>query len=148
MIATFTRAFSAAHRVWNDPGKCRNIHGHNYAAVVMIDSPSGPLTEQGFVVPFAAVKDAIDAYDHTLILHADDPLVADLRVFGPETAVGQLRIVKVPSVPSTENLATLLATAIAAAVIDSMDPAASPFTVTVGLRETDGIHAEATVESW
>lgn len=129
----FTRVFSAAHRVWNDPGKCRNVHGHNYR--VDVEVVSERLTNQNFVVPFDAIKESVDAFDHTLILDEHDPLI---EVF---VATG-LAVSIVDGVPSTEFLADLIAKRI---LERAWQPHGAGVVVSVGvtLRETDGIMATA-----
>lgn len=136
---TFSRVFAAAHRVWSDPGKCRNIHGHNYHVEVTVDLWEGALNDQGFITPFDAVKRVIDAFDHTLILDVDDPLAEALaEVMGREGLV----ISYVAGPPSTESLAQLIAQTIHDNVVDSRDEHIE-VVVTVSLRETDGIEATA-----
>lgn len=126
--AKFTRVFSAAHRVWNDPGKCQNVHGHNYRSEVEV--MASHVTEQGFVIPFSGVKDVVDDFDHALIVDVKDPLIEIFRAMG-------LALREVDGVPSTEFLAQLIADRIIVQV------AAGPGTasVYVSLRETDGIEA-------
>lgn len=136
--ASFTRVFAAAHRVWNDDGKCRNIHGHNYSVKVdvWID---GELNAQGFVAPFACIKDVIDDYDHTLILDELDPLLqrASARDF-----LGDLEVRVVDGPPSTERLAQRLADRILASVKGANEDAGN-VRVIVELSETAGISATA-----
>ncbi len=129
-IVQFDRTFSAAHRLWNDDSKCRNVHGHNFKVAVTIDATGleFDLTDQGFLIPFAAVKQAIDRYDHVLILHKDDPKVE--YFFATD-----VDIILTPLSPSTENMAQRLAEEIAALLLF---PSAH---VGVKLRETDGIAA-------
>lgn len=129
---TFDRSFSAAHRLHNDPGKCGNVHGHNYRARVVVASDE-PLTEQGFVVPFDVVKEVVDGYDHALILADADPLLPVL-----EGLPIRVRVVSGP--PSTERLAFRLANE----VLDRLD---GLYVVDVALRETDSIEASASVRS-
>lgn len=134
--ASFTRVFCAAHRVWNDEGKCRNIHGHNYTAEVGV-SIEGSLNEQGFVAPFSCIKDAIDDYDHALILDKDDPILErGLSLFHDFDF--RLRLVDGP--PSTEVMAQLLADRICAAVL-AENTDANRAIVAVALQETAGIKA-------
>ena len=125
---TFTRTFSAAHRLHLDDSKCKNIHGHNYEVEVTITSNT--VDERGFIISFEKIKGIIDQYDHTLILAEDDPVVDVL--FRQFTS---LRIVKFS--PSTENFAEHLLRQIFAEV-----PADS--TIVLRLRETDGIEATVT----
>jgi 6-pyruvoyltetrahydropterin/6-carboxytetrahydropterin synthase len=122
------RTFCAAHRIWNDDSPCRHIHGHNYRVKVQIVVPSGyQLSDEGFIVPWAAVKAKIDAYDHRLLLHVEDPAINDLLASGLDFSTVEL-------MPSTENLARLIAEDIAALMPrDTM--------IHLRLRETDSIEA-------
>lgn len=47
--------FSAAHYLPNDPGMCRNLHGHTYVAEV---TATGELDERAMVVHFDELKEA------------------------------------------------------------------------------------------
>lgn len=130
--AHFTRIFAAAHRVWNDGGKCSNIHGHNYT--VEIDIASDALTAEGFILPFDGIKRAIDTYDHTLIIDMNDPLRPDLSKLGIA-----LSLVEGP--PSTERMAEIIATRI----LDEWgftNMFAKHAEVLVEVRETAGIAAQ------
>lgn len=127
LTVEFTRTFAAAHRVWNDPGKCRNVHGHNYRASIRVTHDV--VGEQNFVVPFDAVKTIVDRFDHTLILDLLDPLLGQFKSL-------DLALSIVEGVPSTERLAEIIASEIAAEI----PPGGY---VVVHLRETDGICAKA-----
>lgn len=134
---TFDRSFAAAHRVWRDPGKCQNIHGHNYEAeltVTVLDDWA--LDQSGFLVPFDAIKKVVDHYDHALILAHDDPLWGVLN----DTAFDGLRIRPVPGSPSTEVLSYTIASEAADAILEA-NKAITTVRVVVGLREGAGIHA-------
>lgn len=138
----FTRTFAAAHRVWNDPGKCQNIHGHNYDVDVEIHLGDGGLTEQNFITPFDAIKNVIDFYDHVLIVDSDDPSVEQFLAL-------PVIVRTVDGVPSTEFMVDRIAREITAAVAEA-NPAAESFDVQVALRETAGIQASTseTYEPW
>lgn len=129
--AKFTRVFSAAHRVWNDPGKCSNVHGHNYRAEVEV--LSSRVTDQGFALPFSAVKGVVDDFDHTLIVDVADPLIDIFRALG-------LELREVNGLPSTEFLAQLIADRVYHAAIE-IHGGSAVVSVGVSLRETDGIEA-------
>lgn len=131
--ATFSRTFAAAHRVWNDDGKCHNIHGHNYR--VEIEVCTAKLNEQNFTLPFDVIKTVVDRYDHTLILDASDPLLTVFRATG-------LALTEVEGVPSTEFLAQLIADEIRAKLPQGPGVA----TVAVMLRETDSIASTASAQ--
>lgn len=123
------RTFAAAHRVWNDDSPCQRIHGHNYRVEVDIVVPDDfELTAEGFVVAWGDVKAAIDTYDHQLLIHQEDPVMV------PLLDIGIIDFVVVSRIPSTENLARILAEDIAALVPRHAR-------VHVKLRETDSIEA-------
>lgn len=129
-VASFTRVFAAAHRVWNDDSKCRNIHGHNYHVEIKVKGEKP--TKQNFIVPFDLIKDVVDSFDHTLIVDHEDPLLSLLEQLGVKLSVVQ-------GVPSTEFMAALIAEDIRAlAEVRGLN-----LSVTVALRETDGIMATA-----
>ena len=73
--------FSAAHRIINNyNGICRNLHGHNYMAIINIESDK--LDSTGFVVDFADIKKIINTWiaeniDHCVILTKDDVALYD-----------------------------------------------------------------------
>jgi len=58
--------FSAAHFLKDYPGKCANVHGHNYRLQVTVEGET--LDHLGMVIEFevikAAVKTWIDKFDH------------------------------------------------------------------------------------
>lgn len=129
---TFRRAFCAAHRLWRDTSKCRNVHGHNYAATITV-SRIGPRNENGFVVAFDVVKAAVDVYDHALVLELGDPLIEAVSGYG-------LNVVLLDDPPSTENLALAIADAVAAGTSLAE---LGPVDVTVRLEESASIAATA-----
>jgi 6-pyruvoyltetrahydropterin/6-carboxytetrahydropterin synthase len=138
--ARFERVFSAAHRVWNDAGKCSRIHGHNYRAT--IDVHTTGVDEQGFTIPFDAIKEIIDAMDHRLILDRADPLLSnDVVLRDNPPALDELigDVYAVPGVPSTEFLAHWIAEA-----VWERTPEPIRQKVEVVLQETDSISARAT----
>ncbi|HEY7419876.1 MAG TPA: 6-carboxytetrahydropterin synthase [Ktedonobacteraceae bacterium] len=125
---TFTRVFSAAHRLWSDSSKCSNIHGHNYRVKVKIKRTHLGV-ESGMVVPFALVKEEIDKFDHKLILDVSDPQ--------KEIFVSVTSVVLVRDLPTTENMAQFLADDILLLMRNSGDRCE----VFVTLTETDNIEA-------
>lgn len=128
MKVIFHRTFSAAHRLWSDSSKCQNIHGHNYKVTIEITGPVG--AESGMVIPFDWIKEIVDYYDHTLILAESDPQMHEL---GAVT-----KVVTLPTLPTTENMARTIATQIANAL--SVDGKEREVKVT--LAETDSITAQ------
>lgn len=93
--------FDAAHRLCDYEGKCHNLHGHTYFAIVEVTAAE--LIPPGFVVDFAAlkrtVKKFIDGFwDHATILWREDPLVDMLEEQG-------LRIYRMDNEPTAEYMA-------------------------------------------
>jgi len=138
---TFTRKFSAAHRIASDPGVCQRIHGHNYRVEItvrrMIAGEGGKVVSgDGFVIPADMIKEQVDRkYDHKLILDVDDPVGQN---FGGDW------IVETPGPPSTENLARWICddvTRLMSYVGGTL------CTVTVILHETDTISAKAEAQT-
>lgn len=99
-ITTSVR-FEAAHRQYGDPSKCGHLHGHNWKADVSI---SGEVKDAlGYLVDFKDIKELIrEKYDHKVILHVEDPLVALLTSAEQEVAVIGMN-------PTCENLANIVA---------------------------------------
>ncbi len=66
---TVEQAFSAAHRLPNYPGKCANLHGHNYKVQVTITGDQ--LDSLGMLVEFEIIKQAlapwIEKFDHAYL---------------------------------------------------------------------------------
>lgn len=88
-----------AHRLLDYDGRCAYIHGHSYLWEVTVES--NQLDKQGMVVDFKELKQAmdhtLDPLDHALVLHHQDPLLAQLS--------GQGRVIRWPKNPTAENYA-------------------------------------------
>ena len=97
------------HRVPNHKSKCRHIHGHRYRFEAEIEGDivdvSG-VSEEGMLMDFSDISDILTTYihdvvDHAFIVYDQDKLLTDLFDLLPEDH----RIVKVPFIPTAENLA-------------------------------------------
>lgn len=78
--------FDAGHRVLGHEGKCATPHGHRYVAELTVSADA--LDSLGRVIDFSVIKTLvggwIDAnWDHTMILHPDDPLLQYCGLIGP-----------------------------------------------------------------
>jgi 6-pyruvoyl-tetrahydropterin synthase len=148
-VATFTRTFSAAHRIAGDEGVCHRIHGHNYLVEITVETLG--LDDNGFTVPADKIKDVVDRkYDHRLLLDKDDPLTLARRVplTGFQEDEGRTRlegmpedtgwVVRIDGPPSTERLAYQIATD-----VRDLDPRITDVGVT--LYETATIAASVNV---
>jgi len=96
--------FEAAHRLLSYKGKCHNLHGHTYFAVVEVTSDG--LMPSGFVVDFGDLKKAVkdwinENWDHATILWSEDPLVRLLQEQG-------LRVYHMIHEPTAEYMASQL----------------------------------------
>ena len=49
--------FDAAHRLYRYEGKCKNLHGHGWTAVVEVACTE--LVPPGFVIDFGALKKVV-----------------------------------------------------------------------------------------
>lgn len=97
-------SFCYGHRLLNYEGKCRNLHGHNAAAVITLAAPE--LDDLGMVADFSDVKRVVlpwidSEFDHRMLLHRDDPLVPVLREHGDPVKVLEVN-------PTAENIARLI----------------------------------------
>ncbi len=76
---TVDTQFSAAHYLRDHPGRCSQLHGHNYKVVVTVVSDR--LNQQGMVVDFAELKriclEVVDPLDHTLL--NDNPAFPEIN---------------------------------------------------------------------
>ena len=73
------RPFCAAHRLLKDyPGRCRNLHGHNYEVTIIFQSRS--LNRFDFVIDFVDVRELFEKWiklyiDHGVIVSEDDAVL-------------------------------------------------------------------------
>lgn len=98
-----TFSFCYGHRLLNDSGKCRNLHGHSARATFVLGSDG--LDEMGMVCHFDRLKETVgkwisETLDHTMILAEDDPIAATLKEAGE-------RIYSIKGNPTAENLACM-----------------------------------------
>jgi 6-pyruvoyltetrahydropterin/6-carboxytetrahydropterin synthase len=96
--------FCYGHRLLNYAGKCRNLHGHNGKAVVTVETES--LDALGMVVDFSEIKRVIgkwidDTLDHRMLLHQNDPIIAELERQGEP-------FVALDANPTAETIAKLI----------------------------------------
>ncbi len=68
--------FSAAHFITFDGDVCEHLHGHNFRVAVTVE---GPLDENGYVLDFLALRDALKSIttelDHHLLLPLHHPAI-------------------------------------------------------------------------
>lgn len=105
--------FCAAHRLPDHPGKCKNLHGHNFNVEITVTGGVNPMT--GMIVDFADLKDIIEEevvrrLDHALIVHETD--VELIRMATDEA----WKLVVMQGFPTVENLCTFIAKAVSSRV--------------------------------
>lgn len=96
--------FCYGHRLLNYEGKCRHLHGHNGRAVITLESDR--LDPLGMVMDFSRIKRILNAwidetFDHKMLLHRDDSVLAYLRQQGEPVFVMDVN-------PTAENIARLI----------------------------------------
>ena len=68
--------FSAAHFITFNGDVCESLHGHNYRVKCEV---TGPLDENGYVVDFIALRDAlaeiVGTLDHRVVLPSKHPMI-------------------------------------------------------------------------
>lgn len=100
---TRCKHISCGHRITGHPGKCSNLHGHNYVISVTIE---GPVDTNGIVVDFGDIKLYFDwwldqNWDHRFLIYDQDPDYPTLELVD-HTVLG------VPFNPTAEGMAEYL----------------------------------------
>ena len=113
MIASRHHDISCAHRIYGHPGKCGDLHGHNYrihfhCSGLPYDTYCGYSTDPGIVIDFSIMKSTLcqwldENWDHKLILWEKDPLKASIG-----TVLTSAGATWVPFNPTAENMAQFL----------------------------------------
>ena len=117
MVTTVTRSlyFDYGHRVLKHGGKCRHIHGHRGRAEITVEA--WKLNELDMVIDFGDVKKLVGGWldsnwDHNLLLHPADPLMALILVSGPSKAkevfADREPFIMPNGNPTAENMAAVL----------------------------------------
>lgn len=105
-----THATSTGHRIpghEDGRGKCARLHGHTYIFDVAL---SGPMLDAvGFIADFGAVKRILDEWDHRLVLWEGDTILLAGAPGDREQVEADAGIVRVPFIPTAENMADWLA---------------------------------------
>ena len=103
-----------AHRLYRTPGKCEQIHGHNWNVTLTLGGAidvNGLLSGINFTDLKANFRAHLNAYyDHRLLLNASDPFAGDLipvsRGLGERVTLPGLATIDCE--PTTENFARII----------------------------------------
>ena len=103
MIASRYHDISCGHLVSGHPGKCKNLHGHNYRIHF---NCSGDVGVDGVVIDFGDIKTFLcwwleDNWDHRFLVWGRDPIYEDLKKIDST-------VVAVSFNPTAENMAAYL----------------------------------------
>jgi 6-pyruvoyltetrahydropterin/6-carboxytetrahydropterin synthase len=96
--------FEASHRLLHYEGKCARLHGHQWRAEVWIEGEADP--ETGILVDYNCIKEAVQRFDHQVILNKEDPMAVSLSNFQ--------EVVTTEGDPTSELLASEIAARITA----------------------------------
>ena len=96
--------FCYGHRLLNYDGKCKNLHGHNGKAIIVLESET--LDHRGMLVDFSDIKKHVAGWidvnlDHRMILNVADPVADYLQQQGEPLFL-------IESNPTAENIAKLI----------------------------------------
>ena len=86
--------FEAAHRLPRHPGKCRELHGHSYELVVVVERPVDP--ESGMAIDFSDMKavvrkEVVDPLDHRMLNDVmENPTAEEIAVWAWNRLSGSL----------------------------------------------------------
>jgi len=135
-------SFSAAHRLLNHKGSCKNLHGHNYKVFVTL-SKNAVDCVSGMVIDFKEMKEHVGYiidkyYDHALILNTEDPIIALVNAGTIKT-----KIFIIKGEPTAEIMAHSIYTEITI-ILNALDNILPIMVDKVVIYETETSHAEYT----
>lgn len=87
MVIEIKHSTSTAHIITGHPGKCNDLHGHNYNFTIGVSSPN--LNSLSMVVDFSILKNKVkhildEMYDHKTIIYKKDSRAEVLKSLGAE----------------------------------------------------------------
>ena len=97
--------YPCSHRQWKHPGHCRFVHGYSRSFTFWFAADH--LDDFGFVVDFSSLQVLEDKlkshFDHTFLVNADDPLLAEWEKLDLAGAL-DLRVMQNVGMESTAEL--------------------------------------------
>jgi len=133
--------FCAGHRLVGHEGKCRNLHGHNYALEVYVTGAEQD--KIGRILDFKLLKERVktwvdENWDHAFVLwEKDENGLSAIRSSEPH------RIYELDANPTSENMALHFLNKIAPQILDGTGATA----FRVRLWESEETCAEVTLQS-
>lgn len=125
-----------AHRLPFHPGRCKNLHGHSYKALIQFE---GELNSNGMLIDFydifSIVNPIIDEMDHSIICDKNDVELVEIAKKINE------RVVIINSPTTAENISIY----IAERILQSNIPA-NLNSLTVQVYETLDAYAEYSIK--
>ncbi|UUX93577.1 6-carboxytetrahydropterin synthase [Methanoplanus endosymbiosus] len=106
----------ASHRLMHYKGKCNRLHGHQWRIEVWAEGETAG--DSMILIDYNVIKEAVNRYDHEVILNKDDPMAECLGQFQ--------EVIKTDGDPTSE----LLSERIAADIQAECDNAGITATVT------------------
>lgn len=144
-IITCTRRFQfcAGHRVLGHEGRCKNIHGHNYVALITCMAPR--LDSLGRVIDFSEIKRAIGSFidthwDHGFLVNVNDRQLCEF-FSAPENR--EFKLFTCDFNPTAEEMAEYLLNRVCPLFLPAPIEA-----VKVKLWETENCYATALKGGW
>jgi 6-pyruvoyltetrahydropterin/6-carboxytetrahydropterin synthase len=99
------QGYPCCHRQWRHPGHCRFVHGYSRSFTVWFAAVE--LDSCGFVVDFSSLRPLEEQlrsqFDHTFLVNADDPLMAQWQALHAQEAI-DLRVMDNVGMEATAQL--------------------------------------------
>lgn len=133
-----------AHRLYLQPGKCQQIHGHGMQVTLTL---TGRVNQEGIFagIDYSDLKKAFrkyidETYDHRLLLNHSDPFARPIFPINAEGVMQQEQVFlpglqPLPGDPTTENLSNWIAREMQELIYE-LWPDAEIFTLAVEIWET------------
>lgn len=127
--------FPFAHRQFAHAGHCRFVHGHNWTFTLTFEGEL-PKNSLGFLLDFGEFKPLkdqfVELFDHTCVLNANDPLMAE---FTRLEHLGAIKLTILNNGTSSEQLAQFVYN-IASAWLEIAFPSKTASLVEVRVEES------------
>lgn len=124
--------FHTGHRQIGYPGKCRWVHGHTWRGTVVVATDEFPRDELDMALDFGDLKRIMRAFDHKMIVTAQDSTFLDPALFEPEGVV----VIKGRG-PSVENVALHVFDEVVSHIRTKFPDRGKTYTIQVTITETE-----------